>query len=87
LCLSEDTGQATLPSPSLLNIGSQLAALGVPPQVILDEYEVLRDEATKIAGLCRGQTEVEGMIRYSPDGSRSTSNPPVAGSNPAGGTR
>jgi len=29
--LSEDTGQATLPSPSLLNIGSQLAALGVPP--------------------------------------------------------
>ena len=48
--LSEETGQVTIPSPSFLHIGSQLAALGVPPQVILDEYEVLREEATKIAG-------------------------------------
>ena len=48
--LSEETGQVTIPSPSFLHIGSQLAALGVPPQVILDEYEVLRDETTKIAG-------------------------------------
>lgn len=48
--LSEETGQVTIPSPSFLRIGSQLADLGVPPQVILDEYEVLRDETTKIAG-------------------------------------
>jgi len=48
--LSEEAGQATVRSPSFLSVGSEPAALGVPPEVILDEYEVLSDEATRIAG-------------------------------------
>ena len=36
-------------SPSFLRIGSQLAALGLPPAAILDEYEKLRAETTHIA--------------------------------------
>lgn len=48
--LSDDASQATLANPSFLHIGSELAALGVPPEVILDEYEVLREDASTIAG-------------------------------------
>jgi DNA-binding transcriptional MerR regulator len=48
--LADEPGQATLLQPSFLEIGSELAALGVPAEVILDEYEVLRDDAMRIAG-------------------------------------
>lgn len=46
----EDSTEVVVRSPAFLHIGSQLAELGVPPEVILDEYEVLRAEATTIAG-------------------------------------
>ncbi len=36
-------------SPSFLRIGSQLAALGLPPRVILDEYEQLVEETAGVA--------------------------------------
>lgn len=36
-------------SPSFLAVGRELAALGVPPEVILDEYEHLHSEAQIIA--------------------------------------
>ncbi|CAN5728323.1 MerR family transcriptional regulator [soil metagenome] len=47
---AEDTTEVVVRSPSFLRIGSQLAALGVPPEVILEEYEALREHATVIAG-------------------------------------
>lgn len=37
-------------SPSFLEIGRELAGLGVPPEVILDQYEELRTDAHRIAG-------------------------------------
>jgi DNA-binding transcriptional MerR regulator len=49
VALSDDAGDVTVRSPSFLHIGSQLAALGVPPEVILDEYEILRDETARVA--------------------------------------
>jgi DNA-binding transcriptional MerR regulator len=36
-------------SPSFLRIGSELAALGMPPSVVLDEYEKLAQETEQIA--------------------------------------
>jgi DNA-binding transcriptional MerR regulator len=46
---SDDGIHVVVRSPSFLRIGSDLAALGVPPGVILDEYEALHEEATRIA--------------------------------------
>ena len=46
----DDAGQVVVRSPSFLRIGSELAAMGVPPEVILDEYEALRSDASAIAG-------------------------------------
>jgi DNA-binding transcriptional MerR regulator len=48
--LSDDGTQVVVRSPSFLRIGSELAALGVPADVILDQYELLRDDAARIAG-------------------------------------
>jgi DNA-binding transcriptional MerR regulator len=45
-----DDGQVVVRSPSFLRIGSELAAMGVPPHVILDEYEALRADSAAIAG-------------------------------------
>lgn len=47
---SDDGSHAVLTKPSFLDIGSDIAALGVPPEVILDEYENLRTETDAIAG-------------------------------------
>lgn len=47
--LSSDGSEVVVRSPSFLHIGSELAALGVPPDVILDEYERLRTEAGRIS--------------------------------------
>jgi DNA-binding transcriptional MerR regulator len=47
--LSSDGAEVVVRSPSFLHIGSELAALGVPPDVILDEYEKLRTEAARIS--------------------------------------
>jgi DNA-binding transcriptional MerR regulator len=47
--LSSDGSQVVVRSPSFLHIGSELVALGVPPEVTLDEYEQLRTEAARIA--------------------------------------
>ena len=46
---ADDGHHAIVRSPSFLRIGGQLAALGVPPGAILDEYEHLRNEAVLIA--------------------------------------
>jgi DNA-binding transcriptional MerR regulator len=48
--LSPDGTEVVVPSPSFLDIGSRLAALGVPPDVVLDQYEALQDDADRIAG-------------------------------------
>jgi hypothetical protein len=45
--LSNDGSEVVVRSPSFLRIGGELAALGVPPDVILDEYEKLRTEAAR----------------------------------------
>lgn len=47
--LSEDGTTATVRRP-FLRIGRQLAELGVPAEVILDQYEALEAEAAAIAG-------------------------------------
>lgn len=47
--LSDDGAEVVVRSPSFLRIGGELAALGVPPDVILDEYEKLRTEAGRIS--------------------------------------
>lgn len=47
---SDDAAQVVVRSPSFLEIGRELAALGMPGEVILDQYEELRDDATRIAG-------------------------------------
>lgn len=50
---AEDDGdgpQVVVHNPSFVHIGRELADLGVPADVILDEYEALRDQATQIAG-------------------------------------
>jgi DNA-binding transcriptional MerR regulator len=47
--LSNDGSEVVVRNPSFLHIGSELAALGVPPDVILDEYEKLRTEAARIS--------------------------------------
>lgn len=44
-----DGGQVVVHSPSFLDIGSSLAALGVPADEILDEYEELRSQTDEIA--------------------------------------
>jgi DNA-binding transcriptional MerR regulator len=46
---SADGAEMVVRSPSSVGIGGELAALGVPPRVILDEYEKLRNEMTAIA--------------------------------------
>lgn len=48
--LSPDGGEVVVPSPSFLDIGGRLTALGVPPDVVLDQYEALQDDADRIAG-------------------------------------
>jgi DNA-binding transcriptional MerR regulator len=48
--LTDDGSEVVVRSPSFLQIGSELAALGVPPDVILDQYEALRDDSERIAG-------------------------------------
>lgn len=53
LGLLELTGEGTevvVRSPSFLDIGSELAALGVPSEAVLDEYEALRGQVQVIAG-------------------------------------
>jgi DNA-binding transcriptional MerR regulator len=47
---SSDGTQAVVRSPAFLEIGRQLAELGLPPEVILDQYEELRDDTERIAG-------------------------------------
>jgi len=44
-----NSDQVSVRSPAFLRIGSELAALGVPADVILDEYEALRVDAGRIA--------------------------------------
>ena len=46
---SADGTTVTVRSPSFLRIGGELAALGVPADEILDEYEQLRAQADEIA--------------------------------------
>jgi DNA-binding transcriptional MerR regulator len=46
---SGDASEAVVRSPSFLDIGAELAAVGVPAEVILDQYEALRDDTTRIA--------------------------------------
>jgi DNA-binding transcriptional MerR regulator len=45
-----DGGDVVVRSPSFLDIGSRLTALGVPGEVVLDQYEALSDDTTRIAG-------------------------------------
>ncbi|MBX3313870.1 MAG: MerR family transcriptional regulator [Actinobacteria bacterium] len=45
-----DGSGVVLHNPSFLEIGSALAALGIPTEAILDQYAVLRDDADRIAG-------------------------------------
>ena len=47
---SGDASEVVVRSPSFLDVGAELAAVGVPPDVILDQYEALRDDAARIAG-------------------------------------
>ncbi len=44
-----DGSQVTVKSPSFLRIGRDLASLGVPAEEILDQYELLRRDADRIA--------------------------------------
>lgn len=44
-----DGSDVVVRSPAFLRVGSELAAMGVPPTVILDEYEKLADETAEIA--------------------------------------
>jgi DNA-binding transcriptional MerR regulator len=46
---SPDGGSVIVRSPSFLTIGSELAAMGVPAEEILDEYEHLRAQTDEIA--------------------------------------
>lgn len=46
----DDDPEVLVNNPSFLRIGRELLALGVPADVILDEYEALRDQADTIAG-------------------------------------
>jgi DNA-binding transcriptional MerR regulator len=46
---TDDGTDVVVRSPSFLQVGSELAALGVPPDVILDQYEALREDAERIA--------------------------------------
>jgi DNA-binding transcriptional MerR regulator len=48
--LSDDAGQVTVRHPTFLNVGRELMALGIPPEVVLDQYEELRVDARTIAG-------------------------------------
>jgi len=45
----DDEPQVVVHNPSFVHVGRELADLGVPADVILDEYEALRDQATQIA--------------------------------------
>jgi len=47
--LTDEPGRVVVRSPAFLRIGRELAALGVPSEVIIDQYEVLRAEADAIA--------------------------------------
>ncbi|MBI2711063.1 MAG: MerR family transcriptional regulator [Actinobacteria bacterium] len=47
--LAPDGATVIVRSPSFLRIGSELGALGVPADVILDQYEALRADADRIA--------------------------------------
>jgi len=49
LDFTPDGAEVIVRSPSFLRVGSELAALGVPPDVILDEYERLREDTARIA--------------------------------------
>lgn len=46
----DDDPEVLVNNPSFLRIGRELLSLGVPADVILDEYEALRDQADTIAG-------------------------------------
>jgi DNA-binding transcriptional MerR regulator len=48
--LSPDGAEVVVNSPSFLDIGSRLVSLGIPPEVVLDQYEALQDDADRIAG-------------------------------------
>lgn len=45
----DGTTDVLVHSPSFLRIGSQLAGLGVPGEEILDQYQALREDTTRIA--------------------------------------
>ncbi len=47
--LGPEPGQVVVRSPAFLRIGRELAALGVPAEVIIDQYEQLRVEAEAVA--------------------------------------
>lgn len=47
--LSDDGTDVVVRSPAFLRIGSELVTLGVPADVVLDEYEWLRAEAERMA--------------------------------------
>jgi DNA-binding transcriptional MerR regulator len=47
--LSPDGTGVVVRSPTFLRVGSELVALGMPADVILDEYENLRDETARVA--------------------------------------
>lgn len=47
--LTDDGTAVVVHSPSFLDIGRQLAGLGIPGDVILDQYEQLRDDTEQIA--------------------------------------
>jgi DNA-binding transcriptional MerR regulator len=48
--VTDDATRVIVRSPSFLHVGSELAGLGVPPDVILDQYAALRDDTERIAG-------------------------------------
>jgi DNA-binding transcriptional MerR regulator len=47
--LAEGGRDVVVRSPAFLGIGGELAAMGVPVDVILDQYAALQDDATRIA--------------------------------------
>ena len=48
--LADDAGQVIVRHPTFLHVGRELMALGIPPDVVLDQYEELRVDARVIAG-------------------------------------
>lgn len=47
--LGPDGTEVTVHSPTFLHVGRELVALGVPTEEILDQYELLRSDARKVA--------------------------------------